>query len=699
MGSINKLNVDAPSFTPNQASSSHAPNKGKKAEAGSSKRSDSHGSSKKSQGMPRKNQPSASGGKSHKSKTRPSKKTSAVSEAINDSLEDAQNEHDDHLFDILSARTNRRGQISLNHLLNFQFAPRNTYSTMSAPPRRTRQYNTYGYGSGYHPMDKARYVNANYRFIVSPLGEYQYQKLDPDSPVKWEDVWQVLCSSDFQVAVCPFCLGEKPVAARMSRCGHAFCLPCLLRYMETPTNEEVKAAEHSGSKVPKCGTRTCPICLDVIRIRDIRPIRWVQDEEFQKLEEGKLVCLRLYQRNVGSILAFPRAFRSFAVDGSFHTDSFPNVSMDGAAYARIIIGTHEYMLQQYSNEIEQLAQVAAEDVGLYGVADCYYEKATAKLLDQTTTLSSSLDQNEQTSLAANIDNLSLQDNALKQLSSVEDLEKTTGDSEETDSYLFYQPSAHSHVYLAPLDIRILKTAFGSYARFPNELQPVVERISSGHSVNTEFRQRFKYMGHLPEGCEVAFIECDWSKVVPEETLKVFRTEINKRRKQRKAQETREEKYRQRAQRATEDQIFTELNMQRPIPRQIIQEENTAEAFPTLESLNVSGEGNSSTRSNDENEIANTLDANQRATERQTIKTVWGTHAISGASHETDESEDLDAWKVDWEKIANMSANSKNSKNKKKKKLVLLSTGGGRRLVMLFTEVETSEFGKVICNGK
>ncbi|EPX71098.1 ubiquitin-protein ligase E3 [Schizosaccharomyces octosporus yFS286] len=678
MGAVNKLNVNAPSFSPNQASSSHASNKGKKTEPRAPKRSNPRGSSKSSQGMPRKNQPSAAGGKSHKSSTRPSKKTSAVAEAINESLEDAENEDDDHLFDLLSARTNRRGQISLNHLLNFQFAPRNTYSTMSAPPRRTRQYNTYGYGSGYHPMDKARYVNANYRFIVSPLGEYTYQKLDPDAPVKWEDVWQVLCSSDFQVAVCPFCLGEKPVAARMSRCGHVFCYSCLLRYMETPTNEEVKAAEHSGSKVPKCGIRSCPICLDVIRIRDIRPIRWVRDEEFQKLEEGKLVYLRLYQRNVGSILAFPRAFRSLAVDGSFHTDSLPNVSMDGAAYARIIIGTHEYMLQQYGSEIEQLAQVAAEDVSLYGVADDYYEKATAKLLDQSTALSSSLDHSDGASLVAGVDNLSLQDNALKQLSNVEDVGKGVGEPAETDSYLFYQPSAHSHVYLAPLDIRILKAAYGSYTQFPNELRPVIEKISSGHSVNAEFRQRFKYMGHLPEGCEVAFIECDWSKVVPEETLKVFKAEINRRRKQHKAQETREEKYRQKAQRATEDQIFTELNMQRPVRRQIVQEESTAEAFPTLESLNAVGEGNSSARSNDEPESSSTMDPSQKTMEKQKVQTVWGTQTISGASYASDESEDSDAWKVNWDKVANMSANTKNSKNKKKKKLVLLSTGGGRR---------------------
>lgn len=44
---------------------------------------------------------------------------------------------------------NRRGQISLNHLLNFSIAPREQYHfTNSSNYRRTPSY---GIGSGHHP--------------------------------------------------------------------------------------------------------------------------------------------------------------------------------------------------------------------------------------------------------------------------------------------------------------------------------------------------------------------------------------------------------------------------------------------------------------------------------------------------------------------------------------------------------------------
>jgi hypothetical protein len=75
-----------------------------------------------------------------------------------------------------------------------------------------------------------------------------------------------------------------------------------------------------------------------------------------------------------------------------------------------------------------------------------------------------------------------------------------------------------------LDIRILKAAFGDYATFPATILPRVERISSGHIVDDELRKRVKYLGHLPQGCEVNFLECDWRDVVVPEILERFSAE-------------------------------------------------------------------------------------------------------------------------------------------------------------------------------
>ena len=126
-----------------------------------------------------------------------------------------------------------------------------------------------------------------------------------------------------------------------------------------------------------------------------------------------------------------------------------------------------------------------------------------------------------------------------------------GEAHHPDApYYFYQ--ALLHYYLAPLDIRILKSAFGNFAAFPSTLLPRVERVSTGHIMDYDLRKRTKYLSHLPDGCEVGFLECNWTDVVSPEILSQFKDEIEKRRKRNRDKESREERDRVRAEKAEDD---------------------------------------------------------------------------------------------------------------------------------------------------
>jgi hypothetical protein len=128
--------------------------------------------------------------------------------------------------------------------------------------------------------------------------------------------------------------------------------------------------------------------------------------------------------------------------------------------------------------------------------------------------------------------------------------KDSGHSHPPDQpFYFYQ--ALPHYYLSPLDIRILKAAFGDFSLFPATILPRVEHISTGHVVDDELRKRAKYLAHLPYGCEVNFLECDWRDLVGPEILERFRGETEKRRKRNREKETREEKERIRAEKEEE----------------------------------------------------------------------------------------------------------------------------------------------------
>ena len=144
----------------------------------------------------------------------------------------------------------------------------------------------------------SRYIHANYRFIVRPNGDYKQQAVNSDQHLDWNDVLQILASSVSQEAACPICLSH-PAAPRMAKCGHIFCLPCLIRYMHS-TDDTGPTPEK------KARWKKCPICWDSVYISETRPVRWYTGQEGPPPREGEDVVLRLVMRQPGSILALPR---------------------------------------------------------------------------------------------------------------------------------------------------------------------------------------------------------------------------------------------------------------------------------------------------------------------------------------------------------------------------------------------------------
>ena len=108
------------------------------------------------------------------------------------------------------------------------------------------------------------------------------------------------------------------------------------------------------------------------------------------------------------------------------------------------------------------------------------------------------------------------------------------------SYYFYQSALGANVFLHPLDIRILLAHFKSYSLFP----PALSFTSSGFdpgTINDELRKRCKYLGHLPTGSEVIFVEAELEEIVGKEGLMAFEQPLRARREKRRARVKREDK--------------------------------------------------------------------------------------------------------------------------------------------------------------
>lgn len=597
-------------------------------------------------------------------------------------------------------------------------------------------------------------MHANYRFIVDPRGDYRAQSVDADIHLDWNAVLQILASSTSQDASCPICLGT-PVAPRMAKCGHIFCLPCLIRYMHS---------EDDG-KVPekKARSKKCPLCWDIIYTSETRPVRWYTGQEGEPPREGADVVLRLVMRTTGSTLAMPRD----GADALGEDEDIPwHYAAEVMDYARIMRGGEGYMLDQFDGEIRLLEQQQKEDELMFGednvewmrkavrtiheakekvkgignppempakpaepkpkkapivfhdneegTPDMYTIRNAAKSgqslhstpqthtppseVASTAPTAPSDTSDTQTSNSRKLSVSSHSSRASHGLNSTlaEIRNRQHHDHHHTPSeYYFYQ--ALLHYYLSPLDIRILKAAFGNFASFPSTILPRVERVSTGHVVDDDLRKRTKYLAHLPYGCEVNFLECDWTDTVAPEILERFKLEIEKRRKRNLDKETREEKARVRAEKA-EYAEFAAARRKRPS----ISEKFSAEDFQPLASGSVSDSaapGDADTTSTSPPWPARRgqgfASLASPSTSPSASRTVWGTAAVASSTSPIIAPVEHDAvddgWLQGWEKdllqeedlIAKAQAISlgegeaskkqAGSKKKKAKKITLMST--------------------------
>jgi Zinc finger, C3HC4 type (RING finger) len=553
-----------------------------------------------------------------------------------------------------------------------------------------------------------RYVHANYRFIVDPRANYHAQSVDADVHLDWSNVLQILVSSQSQAPSCPICL-SAPVAPRMAKCGHIFCLPCLMRFM------------HSGdgnTHVPekKARSKKCPICFDTIYISETRPVRLYTGQEGEPPREGSDIVLRLVVRSAGSTLALPR-------DGAESLPKDEEIPWYFAAevmdYARIMRGTEEYMTSQLEGDIKALELQEKEDELMFGGETAEWIQKAIRMLNEAkeklkgmggpssaaavpsppkpkrppieftiasdtpemysiqhaarsgqsiseksgtasppTPASKVVTEHLPTSDKPMFISSSLAANALPYSQHGLRFNHKHG-SHGSSEYYFYQ--ALLHYYLSPLDIRILREAFGNFASFPATILPRVEHVSTGHVVDDELRRRTKYLTHLPYGCEVNFLECDWTDTVPTEVLEKFKPEIERRRKRNQDKELQEEKARIAAEKE-EEKRYAHLRRRRPEVEVEVERPFSDSDFQPLIAREVadnteSAEGDGASGTSPpwpQRQGSSFASLASISTSPSASRTVWGTAAVPPSSpplvaapQEHDPSDD--GWLQNWEK--------------------------------------------------
>ncbi|KAG0702751.1 hypothetical protein DFH29DRAFT_920228 [Suillus ampliporus] len=258
---------------------------------------------------------------------------------------------------------------SLNHLLNFTLPPRQI-QPQSLPRRSKKAVNS-------AVWNKERFVNAQYRFVMNPSGDYTVHFADPDIFFQWHDILQVIIPRSSALAsaaaggehavqeegikTCPICL-SPPTAPRMTKCGHVYCFPCILHYLSMSNN--LKWAR-------------CPVCFDTVNEKQLKSVKWYDGPRFQVDEQepavasgsshttqlsdhgatpraGSTMRMRLIQRPQMTTLALPRSY-------TWPSDLIPphqapfHFLPDVYNYAKFMLATPDYLITDLSNDLDALA--------------------------------------------------------------------------------------------------------------------------------------------------------------------------------------------------------------------------------------------------------------------------------------------------------------------------------------------------------
>ncbi|KAF8899122.1 hypothetical protein BD779DRAFT_1487123 [Infundibulicybe gibba] len=603
--------------------------------------------------------------------------------------------------------------LNVNDLLNFTLPPRQS-RPLTSLPRRSRKTNTQ-----YGVWNKERFVNAQYRFVMNPMGDYTVHFADPDIFFQWHDILQVIIPRSSAMASaasnsldeghtsCPICL-SPPAAPRMTKCGHVFCFPCILHYLSTSDNKWAR----------------CPICFDSVNEKQLKSVKWfdgpvgsseindpdshggasssVADTDFETaLREGSTMRMRLIQRPQITTLALPRS-------NTWPSDLLPphqapfHFLPDVFNFAKFMLATPGYLITDLTRDLDELAaerralstmHADLEMMFLEGAEEkvrMQVAKATAletpllkAQIDKAIRDQSEIEQrfailekrrqegvalHSSPSLGAPPEFLALKSTSTHPLPSTQHNTKPTSQNRngprQRRNLNPPPPSTSTYYYYQaasglPIFLHPLdiKILLSHYTGYSAFPNTITIRVDSfaEGTVNDELRKRCKYLAHLPEGADVVFVEAALEGVVGTEGLKSFEGALKLRTSRRLEKGRKEDRARARAEERERERDMTPIAWS-----------GTISSSPPYPPPDISERNDSPT----ENMVSPTP-----------VAGAWGQRSFASALHAAPSTARAparpaeDEWEVDWDELEQKTV----GRRKRGARLVVLGGGsGGRR---------------------
>lgn len=381
------------------------------------------------------------------------------------------------------------------------------------------------------------------QFVVNAAHDYSAYAVSPDLLVDWNCIEQIHIFGNVEEPQCPICLFH-PVAAKMTRCGHVYCWPCILHYLALSD---------------KKSWRKCPICYEAVHLEDLKSALALPHRNYNCTE---VATFQLMYREKGSL--------SVRKVGDEAGASFPSFgdSIERKMNSKLLLAEHRDILSIIDRERNELKCQLTSD-GMDCPDSVFVQQALVLLAERENAFAGTC-ADEQPSMDAEAESFAFNINAKEfnphnsieqfppspsesDLNAAVDalkIESTDAKPNENSKFYFYQSVDGQHLYLHSVNTRMLQAMYGSLDCAPRTVSGrILQKEVS--SITEDFRKRMKYLQHLPVTCqfEVAEINLD-PTVVSSVVLSEFKDELENRQKQRQNR-AREERKR--------DKYITKLN--------------------------------------------------------------------------------------------------------------------------------------------
>ncbi|KAM0729016.1 E3 ubiquitin-protein ligase RNF10 [Formica fusca] len=423
-------------------------------------------------------------------------------------------------------------KINGNYLLNFHYARNITRDAQSRdvgrhsfnndrllPPVQRHKYN------------KEQFIQASCQFVVTASGDYSLYLTNADILVDWKLIEQIKLHNSENLC-CPICL-HAPVAGKMTRCGHVYCWPCILRYLRY---------------CQETGNYKCPICDEYLHKDDLKSVVEITRNTYNL---GDTINLRLMRREKTSLFATP-------MEPMIHPPTtFLSVSKSAAnqIYSKLLIANVKDIMDIIERERSELELELKDNPDMAFDIDqalgellkrkekLWKDTESKDALSMENTIKKDITEETPHGNEMNANKCCKEDvTPLEKQSSIDSVSSDSQSVSNPPKFLyFYQAEDGQHLYLDRLNVSMLKKQYGSLEYCPPVIMgKLLEKQASICTAN--LRKKLPCLSHLPLTCLFESVEIELKPpLVSEEVLCNFHEQLNSRQKNREQKKREENK--------------------------------------------------------------------------------------------------------------------------------------------------------------